>query len=133
MSASPARIGATSFATSAPAVLVVGVGVDDDVGAELQAGVEPGLEAGREALVVGQPDDVLDPALAGDLDRAVGRAVVDHEQLDRVEAVDRARQVGDRRRQRLLLVQAGDLDDQLHRRGRQSIGRARGAREARRQ
>ena len=44
------------------AVLVVGVGVDDDVGAELQAGVEPGLEPRREPLVVGQPDDVLDPA-----------------------------------------------------------------------
>ena len=82
MSASPARIGATSLATSAPAVLVVGVGVDDDVGAELQAGVEPGLESRRQALVVGQPDDVLDPAFAGDLDRAIGRAVVDDEQLD---------------------------------------------------
>ena len=65
------------------AVLVVGVGVDDDVGAELEAGVEPGLEAGRQALVVGQADDVLDPVLAGDLDRAVGRAVVDDQQLDR--------------------------------------------------
>ena len=70
------------------AVLVVGVGVDDDVGAELQAGVEAGLEAGGEALVVGQPDDVLDPVLAGDLDRAVGRAVVDDQQLDLVDAVD---------------------------------------------
>ena len=47
------------------AVLVVGVGVDDDVGAELEAGVEAGLEAGGEALVVGQPDDVLDAAARG--------------------------------------------------------------------
>ncbi len=68
------------------AVLVVGVGVDDDVGAELEAGVEPRLEAGRQALVVGQADDVLDAVLAGDLDRAVGRAVVDDQQLDRVDA-----------------------------------------------
>ena len=104
-------------------VLVVGVGVDDDVGAELQAGVEPGLEAGREPLVVGQPDDVLDPAFARHLDRAIGRAVVDHEQLDRVEAVEGARQVGDRRRQRLFLVQAGDLDDQLQRRAPEYGGR----------
>ena len=81
------------------AVLVVGVGVDDDVGAELEAGVEARLEGGREPLVVGQPDDVLDALLARDLDRAVGRAVVDDQQLDRVEAVDLARQVGDRRRQ----------------------------------
>ena len=96
------------------AVLVVGVGVDDDVGAELQAGVEPRLEARREALVVGQADDVLDPVLAGDLDRAVGRAVVDDQQLDRVDALDLARDVGDRGGEGRLLVEAGDLDDQLH-------------------
>ena len=83
------------MATSAPLVLVVGVGVDDDVGAELQAGVEPRLEAGGEALVVGQADDVLDPALAGDLDRAVGAAVVDHQQLDLVDAGRAAGEVGD--------------------------------------
>ena len=99
---------------SAAVVLVVGVGVDDDVGAELQAGVEAGLEAGGQALVVGQPDDVVDAVLAGDLDGAVGRAVVDDEPLDGVEAVDLAREVGQRRRERLLLVEAGDLDDELH-------------------
>ena len=102
-------------------VLVVGVGVDDDVGAELQAGVEPRLETRREPLVVGQPDDVLDAAFARHRDRAIGRAVVDHEQLDRVESGEGARQVGDRRRQRLFLVQAGDLDDQLQG-GAQSTG-----------
>ena len=95
-------------------VLVVGVGVDDDVGAELEARVEPGLEAGGQALVVRQPDDVVDAVRARDLDRAVGRAVVDDEPLDLVEALDLARQVGERRGERLLLVEAGDLDDELH-------------------
>ena len=68
-----------------PAVLVVGVGVDDDVGAELQRGVQTGLEARGQALVVRQADDVVDAVRAGDLDRAVGGAVVDDEPLDRVE------------------------------------------------
>ena len=94
MSASPARIGATSFGDVGAVVLVVGVGVDDHVGAELERGVEAGLEAGREALVVGQPDDVVDAVLARDLDGAVGRAVVDDQPLDRVEAGDLAREVG---------------------------------------
>ena len=57
------------------------------------------------------------PWRARDLDRAVGRAVVDHEPLDLVEALDLAREVGKRDRERLLLVQAGNLDDQLHRQG----------------
>ena len=48
------------------AVLVVGVGVDDHVGAELQRGVHAGLERAREALVVGQAHDVVDAAGAGD-------------------------------------------------------------------
>ena len=41
-------------------VLVVGVGVDDHIGAELQARVQAGLEARGEALVVGEADDVVD-------------------------------------------------------------------------
>ncbi len=81
-------------------VLVVGVGVDDDVGAELQRRVEAGLEAGRQALVVRQLDDVVDAVRARDLDRAVGRAVVDHEHLDLVEARDRSGQIGERRGKR---------------------------------
>ena len=96
-------------------VLVVGVGVDDHVGAELQRGVDAGLEARRQALVVGQAHDVVDAVRARDRDRLVGRAVVDHQPLDDVEALDRARQVGERRGQLLGLVEAGDLDDELHR------------------
>ena len=57
-----------------------------DVGAELERRVEAGLEACGEALVLRQPHDVVDAVLAGHLDGAVGRAVVDHQPLDRVEA-----------------------------------------------
>ena len=79
------------------------------------AGVEAGLERNREALVRVEADDVVDAVLAGDAGRPVGRAVVDDEPLDRVEAGDRAGEVGERRRQGLLFVQARDLDDELHR------------------
>ena len=114
MSARPSRIGRTSLATSGAVVLVVGVGVDDHVGAELQRRVDARLEAGRQALVVGQAHEVVDAVRARDLDRRVGRAVVDHQPLDLVEAVELARQVGERLRQLLRLVEAGDLDDELH-------------------
>ena len=47
MSASPAMIGATRVGNVGGAVLVVGVGVDDDVGAEAQTLVEAGHEDAR--------------------------------------------------------------------------------------
>ena len=97
-----------------PVVLVVGVRVDDHVGAELQRGVQAGLEARGEALVVGQAHDVVDAVGARHLHGAVGRAVVDHEPLDGVEARHLAREVRQGDGERLLLVLAGDLDDELH-------------------
>ncbi len=97
-----------------PVVLVVGVGVDDHVGAELQAGVEAGLEGAGEPLVVGERDDVVDAVAARDGDRLVAGAVVDDQPLHGVEALELARQLGERQRQRLGLVPAGDLDDELH-------------------
>ena len=96
------------------AVLVVGIGVHDDVGAELQRSVEPGLEGRRQTLVVGQAHDVADAARPGHLDGPVRRAVIDHEPLDLVDALDRPGQVGESLRKRLLLVEARDLDDELH-------------------
>ena len=95
-------------------VLVVGVRVDDHVRAQLQGRVYAGLERGREALVVGQPDDVVDAVGVRDLGGPVGRAVVDHQPLDRVEPGELAGKLGQDPGQRLRLVQAGDLDDQLH-------------------
>jgi hypothetical protein len=58
---------------------------------------------------------VIDPALARNLGRAIRRSIVDHEPLDVVETLDVAREVGERPREYGLLVQAWDLNDQLHR------------------
>ena len=128
MSASPRRIGSTRRATSRADVLVVGVGVHDDVGAELEAGVETGLEGGGQPLVVGQAHHVVDAVAACHLDRVVARPVVDHEPLDAVDPGQLTREVRERRREVLRLVEAGDLDDQLHRappKGRETGRRAR--------
>jgi hypothetical protein len=79
-------------------VLVVGVGVDYHVRAQLQRGVYARLEAGGQALVVGQAHQMVDAVGPRDGDRIVGRAVVDHEPLDDVEARHLARQVSERLR-----------------------------------
>ena len=98
----------------AAVVLVVGVRVDDDVGAEFQRGIEAGLERRCESPVVRQTHYVVDAVLARDLDGTVGRAVVDHEPFHPLEALDLAREVGQRGGKGYLLVETGDLDDQLH-------------------
>ena len=70
-------------------VLVVAVGVDDDVGAELEGVVDAVLEGAGQPLVAGVPHEVRDAERAGDLDRPVGRAVVDDDDDDLVDALDR--------------------------------------------
>jgi hypothetical protein len=94
-------------------VLIVRVGVDDVVGIELQRGVETRGKRRREAFASPETDDVLHAVSARDLDRVVGRAVVDHENLDAIDARNLARHVGQRGRQRRRLVEARDLDNEL--------------------
>ena len=115
MSASPLQQRREQLRDLVARVLVVGVGVDDEVGAALERGVDAGRERRRQPLVAAQPDDVIDAARARDVRRAVARPVVDDQDLDDVDAGDRSRQIGERRRQRLRLVEARDLDDQFHR------------------
>ena len=114
MSAWPSRIGSTSAHDVGAVILVVRVGVDDDVRPELEAGVEPRLEAGGQPLVVGQADDVVDAVLARDLDGPIRRAIVDDEPLDLVEPRDLAGEVAQGDGEGFLLVLARDLDDELH-------------------
>ncbi len=114
MSASPERSGATSRAMSRPGVLIVGVRVDDDVGAGFEAGVDARDERRGQTLLSPEPHDVVDAKPPGDLGRAVVRSVVNDQPFDRVDARHGRRQVRQRLRKRRRLVQTGDLDDQLH-------------------
>ena len=92
-------------------VLVVGVGVDDDVGPQAQAGVEAGHEAGGQALAPREADDVVGPVRARHLRRPVGGAVIDHQHLHDVDAGNGAGDGLEGFRQRRLFVEAGDLND----------------------
>ena len=57
----------------AAGVLVVRVGVDDDVGAVAEAGVDAGGERRREPFPAAEADDVMDAVRARDLGRLVRR------------------------------------------------------------
>ena len=80
-------------------VLIVGVGVDDDVGAARDGGFEAGHECGGEAAVDRVTHDTVDAELLGDFRGVIGGAVVDDEPFDNVAAGDFAREVRDRVRQ----------------------------------
>ena len=128
MSASPRRIGADQLGDVGALVLVVGVGVDDHVGAELEPGVEPGLEGRGQALVVGQADDVVD-AVARGRPRSCASvepsSMISHSTASKPSTC--AGQVAERQRQLLFLVETGDLDDELHEPAARRLGRPRGA------
>ncbi len=97
-----------------PVILVVRVRVHDDVRAVAQAGVQAGHEAGGQAPVLAEVHDIVDAPAAGHLLGVVQGAVVDDQVLDGVDPVDVLRQVVQGNLEGLRLVQAGDLDDQLH-------------------
>ena len=73
----------------AAVILIVGVGVDDDVGAFGKRAVHPRAEGGGEAAVGAVADDVMDAQPRGDLAGFVPAAVVDDQILDDIHALDR--------------------------------------------
>jgi hypothetical protein len=76
-------------------VLVVGVGVDDDVSAELHAGVDARHEGPGQTAILRKAHHVMHAELDGALRRSVGAAVVDDQHLDLVDARDASRQRSD--------------------------------------
>src|SRR5690606_10226452 len=67
----------------------------------------------RQPLVLAKAHHVSAGATR-DFRGAVRAPVVDHHHLDRIDTGNLLRQVGERDRQCRLLVEAGDLDDELH-------------------
>ena len=96
-------------------VLVVGVGVDDDVRAIGDRGFETGHERRRESAIDRMPHDAIDAEAFGDSRGVVRGAVVDDQPFDGVATGNLARKMRDRRRQRSRFVVTRNLDDQLHR------------------
>ncbi|BCH03282.1 hypothetical protein MesoLj131b_52810 [Mesorhizobium sp. 131-2-5] len=62
---------------------------------------------------MGQRDHVIDAVFPGDLDRAVGGAIIDYEPFHRAETRDLTRQIGQCDGERPLLIQAWDLNNKL--------------------
>ena len=70
------------------AVLVVRVGIDDDIGTVPQAGIQSCHEAFGEAFVASEVHNIMDTPVFGHLDSVVLTAIVDDEIFDCINAVD---------------------------------------------
>jgi len=107
--------GAHEIGDGTAAILVVAIGIDNDIGPCGDGVLDPGLKAARQPLVALLAQDVVHAEPSGDLDGVIGRAVIHDLDFDRADPLDLARDSGQDRRQRALLVQAGDLDDEFQR------------------
>jgi hypothetical protein len=97
-----------------PEVLVVTVRVDDDISPQLQTVVKTGFKSVPEAAVLRELYNMVSPMLARDDGRTISRSVIYDEDFDHVYAIDLARDVCQRCRQRIFLVETRDLYNQLH-------------------
>lgn len=80
--------GADQFFNIIAAVLVIGIGVDDDIGAVAEAGVKACHKAFGKAFVAAEVYDVVDAPASGDLYGIIFTAVIDDEVFDGINAVD---------------------------------------------
>ena len=96
------------------AVLVVRVGIDDDIGTVSQAGIQSCHEAFCKAFVASEVYDIMDAPSFGNLDGVVFASVVDDEIFDGINAVDMFGEGIESDFQGFCFVIAGDLDDEFH-------------------
>ena len=95
-------------------VLVVGIGVDDDISPQAQAGIQAGLEGGGQPLITGVTHHMVYAQCFGDFDGAVTAAVVYDQDFDLIDAGDMARDSGNGNGQGGFFVMARYLDNQFH-------------------
>ncbi|CDX55531.1 hypothetical protein MPL1032_20153 [Mesorhizobium plurifarium] len=104
-------------------ILVVGIGVDDDVRAPGQTGFDARHEGVSKTTIAGVPHDVIDTVFPGDPDRFVRASVIYHQPFDAAEAWDGPRQIAQRYRQGFGFVVARNLDNQLWQKTALELGR----------
>ena len=74
-------------------ILVVGIGVDYDVGIVMQTRVEPRHEGTCQAAILVMAHDVIDAALDGNADRLIVATIVHDQPFDTIETRHAARKL----------------------------------------
>jgi hypothetical protein len=93
------------------AILIVRVGIDDDVSTQADTSVKASRKSAGEPAVARHSCDMVNPRVACNDASAVGTTIVNHEYFDAIYPLYAARQVSNRRRKVLAFIVAGDLND----------------------
>lgn len=93
-------------------VLVVGVGVDDDVGAEPQRGIETSHVGDRQTPSARKSNDVMNTKSGCNFARPIVAAVIDDQDLDDIDTWNGTGQFCERLRQLIAFVETRDLYDE---------------------
>ena len=104
-------------------ILVIGIGVDDQIRAHRERFFQPGGERPGQAAVGWKRKDLGARAPGGDRG-AIRAAVVDDEHFDCAHSADAAGQRPQRDGEGLFFVVGGDLDDEFHKMGPTPPGRS---------
>ena len=96
------------------AILVIPVGVDDNVRSQPQTGIDAGLKGPGKTFVDPIAHDMVHPGPAGGFKGRVGAAVVNHQDVHLFNALDDPGDVRHGFRQGRCFVVAGNLDKQFH-------------------
>lgn len=90
-----------------PWILIVSIGIDDDISAEAQRCINAGLIGGRQSFATGMAHHVVGAVRQGDGNGIIGAPVVDDQRFDARDARNVARNIGEDARDRLSLVEHG--------------------------
>lgn len=94
-------------------ILIVGIGVDNNVRAKPQTTIQAGDKTFGESLVFREPNNMIDAVFKSHPHRIISAPVIDDQPLHHIEPLYRSRQYGQGDGQGFLLIVAGDLDNQL--------------------
>jgi hypothetical protein len=95
-------------------ILVVGIGVYNDIGATLQTGIETVQKSMSKPSIAPVSDNAVNPLANGKINGAVRGTVVYNKPFNRVNAFQRTRQRIKGNTQRLFFVVTGYLNNDLH-------------------
>jgi hypothetical protein len=106
--------GAHQLRDAGSLILVISIGVDNNVSTRLQAGVQTPGERNRQTPIPRKSDDMIHSQLACQGCCLVRASVVNHQSFNDLDPRYRRWQVGQSLRQCDFFIKARDLNDQFH-------------------